>query len=629
MILVFPILTNTPDALGKGQSSPTVMSKQYGYGLLQSREGIPVLVSKMFLNREDVAQNITVIFDIRKDNISMQLDWKEEAAHPRDMTSVSVTWAPQIAGEYQILAFIISNMTKPEVLEDVAESRFKIISDEEFEALYSDRPTGFAIVPIDSPPTTLGTTSIDFGEIQQFGSGLESPNTFVEDISVSGSGLYLIGVTEIPPLTEKPPEGGGNELVFFSASNDRGSTFEPAKYLVNNSRALTFSRNPTIHAVNDTLLYAAWLQEAYAKKEFKLVFSRSLDGGKTFGDTIEMDAPNFGSLDMAVSNDGRSVYLLRIEAYDELMEGALLLIKSDDYGKTFAPKQVILNFTGGEGIGCSQIAIQESDSTEDTSVYLTWRQISDDNHMKVVFTASHDNGATFAPPTVIREAYTEDWQCSMFDTYQDEVYLSWVETEIIYKPEDPSEALVGDSDIFFAASQDGGRSFEPPVNISEGIGAFTSEPTFVVSDGRIYVAWRDTIPEVNDGFLTYYGNAEVVMRRSLDGGRTFEKPVNLSNNTSGSYLPDIFVHGNDVFVVWLESIFPSDAAKISMISSSDGGETFGKFHEDMLSGGSESVFWPQVLTSPDGQRLYVTWLQRQEHTFTAEIYALAGDIVHR
>ncbi|MGI0014935.1 MAG: sialidase family protein, partial [Nitrososphaera sp.] len=516
------------------------------------------------------------------------------------------------------------------VLENVAESSFRIMSNEEFMTLYSDRPTGFVIVPLDSVQTSPPTGSINFGEIQQFGSGLNSPNTFIEDISVSDNGLYLIGVTEVPPLRENPPEGGGNELVFFSASNDRGSTFEPARYLVNNTRALTFSRNPIIHPVNDTMLYASWLQEAYAKKEFKLVLSRSLDGGKTFGHTVKLNASSFGSLDMAVSKDGRSLYIVRTEAYQygEPNNGALVLSKSNDYGKSFTAKQTILNFTGSEGIDCIQIAVQEANSTQDTDVYLAWRQSSGDHRMKVVFSASHNNGVAFSPPLVIHEAYTEDWDCPMFETYGDEVYLAWAETKLIYKPEDPSEILVGDSDIFFAASRDNGRSFESPVNLSEGIGAFTIEPEMLVSEGRIFAVWRETIPKVSEeGFLTYYGNAEVVMTRSLDGGRTFEKPVNLSSNPTGSYQPDIVVHGKNVFVIWLESIFPSDEAKVSMIISNDGGETFGKVREDLLTGTSEPVGPPQILTSPDGQKLYVIWSQRQDHTFVVEIYALAGDII--
>lgn len=623
------VFSNISQSFGKGQSSPSVMSKEYGYFLQQSREGIPLLVSKMFWNMKDVNQNITVVIDIRKDDISMHLVWKGEVALPRAMTFVSVTWTPQVSGEYQIRAFVISNMTKPEVLEDVVESRFKIMSDEDYMALYSDRPTGFAIVPIDSAPKSPLTGSINFGEIQQFGSGLSSPNTFIEDISVSDNGLYLIGVTEVPPLRENPPEGGGNELVFFSASNDRGSTFEPARYLVNNTRALTFSRNPIIHPVNDTMLYASWLQEAYAKKEFKLILSRSLDGGKTFGHTVKLNASSFGSLDMAVSKDGRSLYIVWTEAYHygEPNNGVLVLSKSNDYGESFTAKQTILNFTGSEGIDCVQIAVQEANSTQDTDVYLTWRQSSGDHRMKVVFSASHNNGVTFSPPLVIQEAYTEDWDCPMFGTYGDEVYLAWPETKLINKPEDPTEILVGDSDIFFAASRDGGISFESPVNISEGIGAFTIEPKMLVSEGRIYVVWRDTIPEIGgEGFLTYYGNAEVVMTRSLDGGRTFEMPVNLSSNPSGSYLPDIAVHGNNVIVVWLESTFPSNAAKVSMIISNDAGITFGRVREDMSPRVSE-LYWPQVLTSPDGQRLYVIWWQRQEATSVAEIYALSGDVV--
>ena len=206
------------------------------------------------------------------------------------------------------------------------------------------------------------------------------------------------------------------------------------------------------------------------------------------------------------------------------------------------------------------------------------------------------------------------------------MYIAWTETRFLYKLEDPSEPLVGDDDLYFASSQDKGTTFEPPINLSEGIGAFTAEPEILISQDRIYAVWRDTIPELKNGFLNYYGNSEVVFTKSADGGKTFEKPVNLSNNPTGSYQPTIAVHSNNVFVAWLESEFPSDEATISFKTSADGGNSFIEANENLTANISEPVSMPVLVTSSDGQKIYLIWSQRSDQTNFAETFAIVANM---
>ncbi|MGH9879449.1 MAG: sialidase family protein, partial [Nitrososphaerales archaeon] len=132
------------------------------------------------------------------------------------------------------------------------------------------------------------------------------------------------------------------------------------------------------------------------------------------------------------------------------------------------------------------------------------------------------------------------------------------------------------------------------------------------------------IPEVNDeGRVNFYGNAEVIMTRSLDGGRTFEKPVNLSNNPTGSYAPTLAVQGDNVYIVWMESDFPSNEAKVSLRISDDGGKTFGGIAENLVGLISEPVSRPRVLTSPDGEQIYILWSELTDES-TVNMYALTS-----
>ncbi|MGH9878982.1 MAG: sialidase family protein, partial [Nitrososphaerales archaeon] len=408
-----------------------------------------MLVSKWFWNNKDVAQEFTVIFDIRKEDVSVGIFLRAALADPRAQTTMFVSWTPDIPGEYQIRTFVVSNITKPEFLENVASARFNVMSDEEFMALYSDRPTSFTIVPADLARTSPDTLHVAFDEKQYLGNGSNA----IRDISVSDDGLYVIGISELPPLREDSLADDANKFVFFTASNDRGLTFEPMQYLGNNTRGLTFVHHPVVHAINDTLVYAAWQQEAHHRDEFKLVLSKSLDGGRTFGQRITLDHGGVvsGDPDLAFSKDGRSLYIVLSHYYPEPLRSAIVFSKSNDYGQSFTPEQPILDYTGNEWINCLQIATQEvPDNSSDTNnVYLAWRQDSDDHRLRIMFSASHDGGMSFSKPIVVSDAYTDDHDCPWLAAYGDDVYLSWAEMKLIYKPEDPSEILVGDTDIFF------------------------------------------------------------------------------------------------------------------------------------------------------------------------------------
>jgi hypothetical protein len=632
VLLLVIVFSTVPQSSGKF-SRPVVLSEQGGYSLQQSREGLPVIISKTFLNAKDIVQEFIVIFDIRKDDVSLTISLQAGVAQPVSQTTTSFSWMPEMPGEYQIRALVLSNLTIPEILENVLESRFSVMSNDDFMALYSDRTTSFTIKSVDPVPASPTVPSFRFNDMHYLASG---SNVHTGDISTSNNGLYLIGRSEVPPLRENPPQSGGNELIFFAAIGNAGTTIEPMRYLINNSRALIFTRDPMVHAVNDTLVYASWLQQAPYRDEFKLVVIKSMDGGKSFSSKVNVDvsAVAFGNHDTAISKDGKNLYKIWTEIYQypepEPLKGAVVFSKSNDYAQSFAPKQVILNYTGNEMPNCAQIAIQEApnNSSYANDVYLAWRQNSGDNRIKLFVSASHDNGETFSQPIMIREAYTEENDCAWLAAYGDDVYVSWSETRLIGQPENPSEILVGDSDLFFVASRDGGRSFESPVNLSEGIGAQTIEPEMLVSEGRIYAVWRDTIPEVyRNGRVNYYGNAEVIMTRSLDGGRTFEKPVNLSNNTSGSYEPEIAVSGDKVYVAWMESNFPSNEAKASFRISNDAGETFSETLDRVFGTMPEPFSRPQILVSPDGDEIYFVWSQRTADVSTIDICVLVAKVV--
>jgi hypothetical protein len=73
------------------------------------------------------------------------------------------------------------------------------------------------------------------------------------------------------------------------------------------------------------------------------------------------------------------------------------------------------------------------------------------------------------------------------------------------------------------------------------------------------VAWQENNPGPfgdNNKYtasINYnYRNYDIYMKKSVDGGLTFSKEINLSNNPGYSEHPHIAVSGNNVYVVWID-----------------------------------------------------------------------------
>src|SRR5229473_3153202 len=98
------------------------------------------------------------------------------------------------------------------------------------------------------------------------------------------------------------------------------------------------------------------------------------------------------------------------------------------------------------------------------------------------------------------------------------------------------------ANILFKRSTDGGATFSTPTNLSNGLGSSFNPRMAVDAHGNINVVWEDNTP----------GNGRIFFNRSTDGGATFlPTPVKLSDELADSTSPQIAVDtkGN-INVVW-------------------------------------------------------------------------------
>ena len=128
----------------------------------------------------------------------------------------------------------------------------------------------------------------------------------------------------------------------------------------------------------------------------------------------------------------------------------------------------------------------------------------------------------------------------------------------------------GYRDIFFKRSIDGGKTFEKTINLGNIPGG-AYDHQIAVMNNYVFVIWEQS-PD---------NNGQIFFKRSIDGGKTFEKTINLGNNTGLSGTPQISVSkGNSmdtdsnsirVYIIWHDS-----SEGIVLRKSDDGGNTFEK-----------------------------------------------------
>ncbi len=82
-----------------------------------------------------------------------------------------------------------------------------------------------------------------------------------------------------------------------------------------------------------------------------------------------------------------------------------------------------------------------------------------------------------------------------------------------------------------------------------------------IDGSNIYIVWSDNT----------YGNREIVMKRSSDGGATWstQRFTNIAGSSSN---PSIEVDGSNIYVVWHDDTYGNN--EIFLKRSADGGATW-------------------------------------------------------
>jgi hypothetical protein len=145
-------------------------------------------------------------------------------------------------------------------------------------------------------------------------------------------------------------------------------------------------------------------------------------------------------------------------------------------------------------------------------------------------------------------------------------------------------------DIYLKASSDGGKTFGRTINLSDNP-SFSEHPQIAAVENNVYVVWTDNTS----------GHKEVLFRMSTNQGKAFGKVLTISDENAIAYHPEITTSGTKVFVIW-NNLDADKGNHILLRHSIDGGSIFDSKME--IGVGVKDSF-PKV--AADDSNFFVAW----------------------
>ncbi len=422
---------------------------------------------------------------------------------------------------------------------------------------------GIAFVLVSLSSTFWGVATAQTFDLVQNLSASAGESTSAQ-IAISGQNVYVLW----RDFTSNP--SGWGEIL-FRRSTDGGITFGPVLILSGNIEP---HRGPAQIAASGSNVYVVW-PGRFANGVQAILLLRSSDGGATFSspinlsDALPSDSPDFPRI--AVS--GSSVYVTW--SPHDYQGGGPYFRRSTDGGATFAssldlsPQQGRTTVSGGNTL----LAVSGA------NVYIAWENdMSPTNAYQIFLRRSTDGGATFEEEKNLSPGQFNGGLALSVDGLL--VSLCW------------SQSVVTSADVFCRTSQDGGSNWGAMLQVSDTGSA--AGPVVRTWGTNVYVAWTDG--RGSDAF-----NHEILYRRSTDGGITFGPIANLSNNDESSSWPSLVVSGSTLFVVW-HDLTPGNWDLLYR-RSLDAGATFESTLN--LSANPGASYGPQVAVSTES--LFLIW----------------------
>lgn len=327
-----------------------------------------------------------------------------------------------------------------------------------------------------------------------------STSSYDPAVAVNGANVYVVW------------SDSWNGDIFFKRSADAGATWQASKRLKANDG---YSGHPRI-AVNGANIYVTWVDQTSGNDE--IYFNRSGDNGATWQSTKRLTFNSGYSLwpQIAISDVNPCVVWQDDTPGDNVID----FRKSLDGGATWQSARQLTNYPGS--------SMMPDIVGDGANLYVVYAGLFSAS-WEVYFRRSLDGGAT--------------WQSQKRLTYNAggssnaKIAISGANLFVVWEDDTP-----GNNDIYFKKSTDQGVTWQTIKNLTNNAGGSYS-PEIAASGANVYVTWYDDTS----------GNNEIYVRKSVDGGETWQSSQRLTNDADDSLYPDIAVSGANVYVAWQDT----------------------------------------------------------------------------
>ncbi|HEY0098102.1 MAG TPA: sialidase family protein [Pyrinomonadaceae bacterium] len=254
----------------------------------------------------------------------------------------------------------------------------------------------------------------------------------------------------------------------------------------------------------------------------------------------------------------------------------------------------------------------------DSTVYVGWTaRVPGAKHASTLYlSASRDGGRSFASPVKVNddERPAAHGMHSLAAAPDGRIYMAWLDERNVAPPPPPKPNSThrhkeSNREIFFAASTDGGRTFEANRRIASEVCPCCKTSLAAGADGRVYASWRQVLP----GEFRH-----IAVAASTDGGRTFSSPAIVNDDkwqiagcpVSGAALS--LTNDGTLSVLWYTA-GEAGTPGLYQTQSLDGGRTFAPRRAFARSSGRGT---PVLLAGQGGDHLMAVWEERGEGAAT-------------
>ena len=394
---------------------------------------------------------------------------------------------------------------------------------------------------------------------------------------VQGQNVYTVWTDDTP----------GNSDVFFTKS-ENGASFETPLNLSANNGSSAFPRL----VVSEPNVYVVWYD--YSPGQSDIFFGQSNDTGKRFNViNIRTPEPSFNPwiatwenyVYLVWNNGGRTTTIDLPSGESRIVdvitgEEEIFFGRSQDDGQTFEFSNI--SNTPGKISWNPRIRVAES------NVYLVWNEMTG-KASDIFFSASTDKGDSFSIPINVSNNPLESLDAGIA-VNENNIYLVW------------NQKTTNSSDIFFSKSVDNGKTFSEPINLSDSkdFSQTGRDTQIALSGNNIFVVWYEGSENDSDVFFI----------KSVDGGFTFSKPINLSQTTGRSELAQIAANKENLYVIWHD--YSQGNGDVFLRESTDSGDTFGSIRNLSQNEEESNIFvlGPQIFLT--NNQVYTVWQDRME-----------------